>query len=271
MPGTGGFVGELLPLLAAYQVNTWLAIIGATGVILSAAYALWLYRRIIFGALVKPGLQTITDLSPREIFILVPLLAVTIFMGVYPKPIFDVTSASVAHLIQLHDAAIARGGSAMSPLANDLAVIQPELVMAIGGMALLMVGVMVGDHSQRLISAFAIIFMGVAGYFTILYEGTHLTAFHGVFVADDFTRFVKLLILGGAALVIIMSQGFIVRENMARFEFPVLIVFAVLGMMMMVSAGDFISLYMGLELQSLALYVLAVVSTATICAPPKRA
>ena len=145
----------------------------------------------------------------------------------------------------------------MSPLVNDLAVIQPELTLAIGGMALLMAGVMVGDHAQRLISAFAIVFMGIAGYFVVLYEGTPLTAFHGVFVADDFTRFVKLLILGGAAIVILMSQGFIVREKMARFEFPVLIVFAVLGMMIMVSAGDFIALYMGTELQSLALYVLA--------------
>ncbi len=111
LPGTGGFVGELLPLLGAFKVNTWLAIIGSTGAILSAAYALWLYRRVIFGALVKPSLQTIADLSPREIFLLVPLVVFTIFMGVYPKPIFEVTSASVARLIQLHDAALHAGAA----------------------------------------------------------------------------------------------------------------------------------------------------------------
>lgn len=99
LPGTGGFVGEFLTMLGAFAVNTWVAIFAATGVILSAAYALYLYRRVIFGELVQPALQTIKDLSPREIAILAPLVAVTISMGVYPKPIFDVTSASVANLI----------------------------------------------------------------------------------------------------------------------------------------------------------------------------
>ena len=99
LPGTGGFVGEFLTMLGAFAVNTWVAIFAATGVILSAAYALYVYRRVIFGELVKPALQTIKDLSPREVAILAPLVVVTILMGLYPKPIFDVTSASVANLI----------------------------------------------------------------------------------------------------------------------------------------------------------------------------
>ncbi len=107
LPGTGGFVGEFLTMLGAFIFNTWIAIFAATGVILSAAYALYLYRRIVFGELVKPALQTIQDLSLREFALLAPLVAITIWMGVYPKPIFDVTSASVAHLVQQHRAAIA--------------------------------------------------------------------------------------------------------------------------------------------------------------------
>jgi len=99
LPGTGGFVGEFLTMLGAFAVNTWLAIFSATGVILSAAYALYVYRRVIFGELVKPALQTIKDLSPREIAILAPLVVITILMGLYPKPVFDVTSASVVNLI----------------------------------------------------------------------------------------------------------------------------------------------------------------------------
>jgi NADH-quinone oxidoreductase subunit M len=99
LPGTGGFVGEFLTMLGAFEVNTWVAIFAATGVILSAAYALYVYRRVVFGDLVKPALQTIRDLSPREIAILAPLVVLTIAMGVYPKPIFDVTSASVAQLV----------------------------------------------------------------------------------------------------------------------------------------------------------------------------
>ncbi len=107
LPGTGGFVGEFLTMLGAFRVNTWVAIFAATGVILSAAYALYLYRRVIFGALVKPSLQTIMDLSPREIALLAPLVIVTILMGIYPKPIFDVTSVSVANLIQHEKQALA--------------------------------------------------------------------------------------------------------------------------------------------------------------------
>jgi len=99
LPGTSGFVGEFLTLLGAFKYNTWLAIIGTTGVVLSAAYALWLYRRVVFGVLEKPALKAITDLTPREIAILAPLVFFTIALGVYPKPVFDVTRVSVAHLI----------------------------------------------------------------------------------------------------------------------------------------------------------------------------
>jgi NADH-quinone oxidoreductase subunit M len=107
LPGTGGFVGEFLTMLGAFAVNTWVAIFAATGVILSAAYALYVYRRVIFGDLVKPALQTITDLSAREFAILAPLVLITILMGLYPKPVFDVTSASVENLITEYQAALA--------------------------------------------------------------------------------------------------------------------------------------------------------------------
>ena len=108
LPGTGGFIGEFLTMLGTFQVNTWVVIFAATGTILSAAYALYLYRRIIFGALVKPSLEAIQDLSLREIAILTPLVVLTIAMGIFPKPVFDVTSASVANLISEHQMALAR-------------------------------------------------------------------------------------------------------------------------------------------------------------------
>src|SRR5438552_16643447 len=99
LPGTSGFIGEFLTMLGTFQVNTWVVIFAATGVILSAAYMLYLYGRVIFGALVKPALMTIQYLSAREIAILTPLVAFTIILGVYPKIVFDVTSVSVAHLV----------------------------------------------------------------------------------------------------------------------------------------------------------------------------
>jgi NADH-quinone oxidoreductase subunit M len=107
LPGTSGFVGEFLTMLGAFHTNTWVAIFATTGIILSAAYALYLYRRIIFGALTKQSLKDILDLSPREIAILAPLVIITILMGIYPKPVFDVTSASVANLIHQHQTALA--------------------------------------------------------------------------------------------------------------------------------------------------------------------
>jgi len=106
LPGTTGFIGEFLTMLGTFQVNNLVVIFAASSVILSAAYMLYLYRRIIFGALVKPTLKTIQDLSIRELVTLAPLVAITIVVGVYPKPIFDVTSVSVANLIEQHKTAL---------------------------------------------------------------------------------------------------------------------------------------------------------------------
>ncbi len=99
LPGTSGFVGEFLTLLGTFKVNTWVAFTATFGVILSACYALWLYRRVIFGKLEKPNLKTIADMNKREMSYLIPLIVLTIFFGVYPKPILDVMAVSVENLI----------------------------------------------------------------------------------------------------------------------------------------------------------------------------
>ena len=99
LPGTSGFIGEFLTLLGAFKVSTWVAFLATFGVILSAAYALYLYRRVIFGVLEKANLKDILDLSPREIAILAPLVILTIFFGFYPSPLIDPTAASVQKLI----------------------------------------------------------------------------------------------------------------------------------------------------------------------------
>ncbi|MCC0038862.1 MAG: NADH-quinone oxidoreductase subunit M [Brucellaceae bacterium] len=99
LPGTSGFVGEFLTMLGVFRVNTWVAFFAATGVILSAAYALWLYRRVIFGTLSKESLKGLLDLSTREKVVIYPLVALVIFFGVYPAPVLDVTAASVDALI----------------------------------------------------------------------------------------------------------------------------------------------------------------------------
>ena len=110
LPGTSGFVGELLVLVGAFQANTWVAFLATTGVILSAAYALWLYRRVMFGPLIKEGLRSIKDLSRREQLILAPMVVLTVFFGVYPKPILDATAVSVENLVLQTQAAVDAAG-----------------------------------------------------------------------------------------------------------------------------------------------------------------
>jgi NADH-quinone oxidoreductase subunit M len=100
LPGTSGFVGEFLVLLGTFQTNTWAAFLATTGVILSACYALWLYRRVVFGKLEKSSLAHIVDMTPREAMTLAPLVVLTIFFGVYPSPVLDVFGASVENLMK---------------------------------------------------------------------------------------------------------------------------------------------------------------------------
>jgi NADH-quinone oxidoreductase subunit M len=100
LPGTSGFVGEFLTMVGTFQVNTWVAFFAAFGVIFSAAYALYLYRRVIFGALTKDSLKGILDLDAREIIVLVPLVVLTILFGFYPAPILDATAHSVGIVAQ---------------------------------------------------------------------------------------------------------------------------------------------------------------------------
>jgi NADH-quinone oxidoreductase subunit M len=104
LPGTTGFIGEFLTLVGAFKANSWVALLATSGVILSAAYALYLYRRVIFGALDKASLANIADLSAREVAIFAPLLGLTIYYGVRPGPVLDAFAASVTNLLTSHSA-----------------------------------------------------------------------------------------------------------------------------------------------------------------------
>jgi NADH-quinone oxidoreductase subunit M len=106
LPGTSGFVGEFLTLMGIFQVNTWVAVVATSGVILSAAYALWLYRRVAFGALVKHALMSVTDMDRRERAIFAPLVVMTLFLGIYPAVVTDIIGPSVAALISDYRAAV---------------------------------------------------------------------------------------------------------------------------------------------------------------------
>jgi NADH-quinone oxidoreductase subunit M len=116
LPGTSGFVGEFLTLVAAFKVNTWVAFLATTGVILSAAYALYLYRRVVFGPLEKRELAAITDMNWREVAAFAPLVILTILFGVWPAPVLDMSANAVAALVEQTRAAFAAGASGLAQL-----------------------------------------------------------------------------------------------------------------------------------------------------------
>ena len=111
LPGTSGFVGEFLTLVGIFQVNTWVALVATSGVILSAAYALWLYRRVVLGDLIKESLRSITDMTRREKAIFAPLVVMTLLLGVYPALVTDIIGPSVEALIAEYDIARAEGST----------------------------------------------------------------------------------------------------------------------------------------------------------------
>jgi len=139
----------------------------------------------------------------------------------------------------------------------DVAAIVPELFLVLAAMVLLMVGVFRGQDATGLVVSLSV--AAVAATLALVWLGPadRTLAFSGLFVRDGFALFMKALILVGAGVSLVMAHRYIQRENMARFEFPVLMLFATVGMLMMVSANDLIALYIGLELQSLSLYVMA--------------
>ncbi len=141
----------------------------------------------------------------------------------------------------------------------DLMPVLPELLLAVGALVLLMVGVFGGERSTPVVTGMAAAVIIVAAII-LVFDPTYGTTFHGAFVVDEFARFLKVLALIGSALAIAMSVAFARAARFERFEYPVLIVIATLGMMMIISAGDLIALYLGLELMSLSLYVVAAIN-----------
>src|SRR5579872_4419031 len=133
----------------------------------------------------------------------------------------------------------------------------PEIVLALGAMALLMLGAFRVGLPVRVVDFSAIALLVVAGVILLLLPGGKLESFGGSFVVDDFSRFLKILALIGSAATLSKSIDYAKRERQERFEYSVLILLSTLGMMMLISAADLIALYLGLELMSLALYVVA--------------
>ena len=148
----------------------------------------------------------------------------------------------------------------MTPeLLSSLSLVMPELVVAVGALALLMVGVFSGERANSTVTGLAVALLIAAGAWMFVF-GHDGQGFGTAFVSDPFARFMKLLTLLGSVVTLIMSVGFAKAEKFDKFEYPVLVMLATLGMLLMISANDMLALYLGLELQSLALYVIAAIN-----------
>jgi NADH-quinone oxidoreductase subunit N len=135
----------------------------------------------------------------------------------------------------------------------------PEIILAVGAMVLLMVGAFGGERTNLAVSAASIGLLVVACLAVVLLPSGRLATFNGSFVVDDFARFAKILAFGGTAIAILMSFDFVKRAGMRKFEYPILMLLSAVGMGMLISATDLIALYLGLELMSLSLYVIAAI------------
>jgi NADH-quinone oxidoreductase subunit N len=135
----------------------------------------------------------------------------------------------------------------------------PEIILAVGAMALLMVGAYGGERTNFAVSTGAIVLLVVAAIAVVMLPAGRLSTFGGSFVVDDFARFVKVLAFGGTAVAILMSFDYVRRAGMRKFEYPILMLLSAVGMGMLISATDLIALYLGLELMSLSLYVIAAI------------
>ncbi|MEA2904524.1 MAG: NADH-quinone oxidoreductase subunit [Alphaproteobacteria bacterium] len=140
---------------------------------------------------------------------------------------------------------------------RDLLPVLPELLLAVGAMALLMFGAFRGERTTNAVNWLAILLLVAAGAIVVWLPAGKLVTFGGSFVVDEFARFLKLLALTGSAVAILMSFGYLAAEKQQRFEYAILIVLSATGMLMLISAADLIAMYLGLELMSLALYVVA--------------
>ena len=140
---------------------------------------------------------------------------------------------------------------------SKLILVLPELVLLGAALSLLMFGVFRREQSDSGITSLAVVFMGLALVFVFAIPNSETTIFDGLLINDPFAKFMKSLVLIGAMLTLIMGYGYRKRGELVNFEYPVLILFATLGMLLMISANDLMALYIGLELQSLSLYVIA--------------
>ena len=230
-------------MIGAFQVNTWVAFLATTGMILGAAYMLYLYRRVIFGVITRADVRAMLDLTPREIVIFAPMIAVVLWMGIYPasflRPIAafgrqsDRARPDVAARARHRRSRRASAAMPIFPVPDFLPAL-PEIFLGAAAMALLLLGVFQGDKAAREVAwlavAVLIVDLGLVLAPALAHGAERHTALYGMFVTDGFGAFAKVLIILGSALSIVIALPYNERQGIARPEFAVLVLLATTGM-----------------------------------------
>ena len=253
LPGTSGFVGEFLILMAAFKDNFLVAVLASLGVIIGAAYMLWLYKRVIFGKLINSDLNKMIDLNKSEIFILSCLAIPTLYFGFYPDPLINTIEVSISDLIDNYNFK-----DSEQTIMSNIELVFPEIFISLSIMFLLILGVF-KKNSSKIIQNVSLLILLITAVITFneTLSVKQITLFNESVIIDYLSSFMKIVTLLAAFIVLLISSNYLRTFKIFKIEYPILILSSVLGMMIMISSNDLIVFYMGLELQSLALYVLA--------------
>ena len=302
LPGLNGFVGEFLVLVGTFLSHRWWAVVATAGVVLAAIYLLWAYQQV-FHHEPDPETAKVRDLSWREMAVVAPLIALIVFLGVYPKPVLDRITPSVERIVGHVDAVTGkypaplrrrRGhprlpararrprrrpsprGDAMTAPLGMLALaapkisylsILPVLVMLGGAVATLGVSSVLrrpmeptAVTAMTVLTALGSLSFALVQWFDVADHGAHVTIDAAV-VEDGFSALVAVLVSSAAVLAALVGDGWMRREGTVGPEFQVLMLVSASGAMVMASANDLIVVFLGLEILSIALYVLAAMNT----------
>ena len=257
LPGTSGFVGEFMVILAAVKANFWLGFLAATIMILGAAYTLWMYKRVWFGDVGNAGVAALKDVSKREFWLLATVAAAILALGIYPKPFTDVMHASVADLL----AHVAQGQAVTATamgFAFNFAAALPEMLLWRRGLR----DPDRGPFPDRCAAPGQLLADATGaprggGADTIGFpQDAPVHALGGMFVSDQMASVLKLFSYIAVSLMLFYSRSYLAARGLFRGETFVLALTSLLGMLVMISANSFVSLYLGLELMSLSLYAM---------------
>ena len=260
LPGTMGFVGEILVMISAVNVNGIMAILMVTGIVLSAAYSLYLYRRVMFGKVEVAALKKLKDLTPLETLTLLPLVILIIALGIYPQPLLTVAEPALVSILKRYSPQLTTAQELFLTMnkISEYALIFPELLIILAALYILLWGTFFKEqrHVKAMNISIVIILVTACGCTFLNNSGGLYKIFSEQLVINDFTQIFKRFILMGTAAILFMSHNYFEAEYIHKYEYGVLALLATVGMMITVSAHDLMALIMGLELLSLSLYIM---------------